>query len=50
MKITGKLEKNVLAYKTNNQQTREKTVVMIRDEDGLSLAIFELNVGKKSVI
>ena len=49
MKISGNLEKNVLAYKTNNQQTREKTVVMIGDEDGLSSAIFELNVRKKSV-
>ena len=44
-----KVEENVLAYKTNSQQTREKTVVMIRDEDDLTLAIFELDVWKKSV-
>ena len=31
------------------QQTREKTVVMIRDEDHLTSAIFELDVRKKSV-
>ena len=33
----------------HNKQTREKKVVMIRDEDGLSSAIFELDVQKKSV-
>ena len=32
-----KVEENILAYKTNNQQTREKTVVMIkRDKDDLA--------------
>ena len=28
-------------YKMNNQQTREKTVVMTKDEDDLSSEIFE---------
>ena len=39
--IFSKQKETSWPIRTNNQQTREKTVVMTRDEDDLSSVIFE---------